>query len=136
MDFSSLFRKDSARRLKIKSGGGSSGKGTSSNVTENSTTDEGKYLLSNLHLKISLVSSGEEDASKLHFHWYVKNISDTEITIQFVFEDAVFISTNANNPDKLLIQFLPASLAIFKSKSSKLPIEKGLRTESQSINLT
>ena len=98
MEFSSLFRRgtDSARKLKnmIRGSvrGGSSGKGgtdhtiTATAETEsNSTADFNKYLLSDLHLDISILSSGEQNDTKLQFSWYAKEITDIEISIQVLF---------------------------------------------------
>ena len=132
MEFSSLFRKDTDSTRSLNSVGGSKG-GTTADATDQTYPKCGKYLLSDLHLNITIESSGEEDETKLEFEWCATNITGTEISVQILFKDPVYISTSSTNSDKLKVQFLPASLAIFKSKAHKQPIKGALRTESKSM---
>ena len=61
-----MFRKNTDSTRRLKSGGGTA-------IALSNDTD--KYLLSDLHLDISIESSGEEDESKLGFYWYAKSIT-------------------------------------------------------------
>ncbi len=123
MNFSSLFNKiDSTRRIKSNiddgssSGGGSSGKKSFADETaqdnSNSTDDfdRSKYLLSDKHLKITILYGGDQDDSKLEFEWFAVDITETEITIQVLFKTPLYISTDPRFPDTLLIKLLPGFL--------------------------
>ena len=58
-----------------------------------------KYLLNHTHLNITLISGGDQDDSKQQFEWLVLNITQTQIKIQVIFKDPVYISTDARNTD-------------------------------------
>ena len=75
-----------------------------------------KYLLSDKELKITVISGGEVDDSKLKLDWYASDITDTDITIQLIFENPNYISIEIGCPETLRIEFLQESLKVFKSK--------------------
>ncbi len=58
-----------------------------------------KYLLNLTLLNITLISGGDQDDYKQQFEWFVLNITQIQIKIQVIFQDPVYISTDARNPD-------------------------------------
>ena len=80
-DFKSLFKIGGSES---KSGGRSPGFSSDNKAAEENSKNDfnrSKYLLSDKHLKIMILSGGDQDDSKLEFEWFAIDITGTEITI-------------------------------------------------------
>ena len=96
---------------------------TANATTQNDTSDRYKYLLSPKHLRIEVKS---ENTTQPKFSWYAKQITTTEIMIQLVFQDPLYISNDPKYLDSLVITILPPALKYFTSLASGLLTENPL----------
>ncbi len=90
----------------------------------NDTSTRYLYLLSEKHLHIKVKSL---NSTQPKFYWYATNITSTEIMIQVVFQDPLYISSDGLF-DSLVITVLPPTLPYLKSLVSGALIENPLQT--------
>ena len=75
-----------------------------------------KYLLSEKELNLTVISGGSVNDSMLDFDWYASDITGNVVTIQLIFKNPSYISSEMGLPEKLQVQFLRQSLKCFRSK--------------------
>jgi hypothetical protein len=85
-------------------------------------------MLSAKHLRLSIQS---ENTTAPVFSWHATKITSTEILIQVVLQDPLYISNEPGVLDRLIITILPPALMYMRSLETGAMTEDPLRTVSR-----
>ena len=67
------------------------------------------------------------------FTWYARNITNTTIEIQLLFDDPLSISNERNSLDSLSVTVLPPALSYFQTINSGALTKNPLQTFTQTL---